>query len=458
MKFEINTWYERFHIFQNKINSISNIIMFGYVVSVNNFLIEAVGIILPIGSFCYVECIKNNIISIILCKIVGFLEKKIFLVPLYSVNGIFPGAKVHAYFSLKNSFSLFKYFPFGSQLLGRVINSFGFPLDGLSNFCSDHNSEIFLKNINPLNRKPITEIFDTGICAINSLLTIGRGQRIGIFARPGVGKSMLLGMIAKHSYADIIIIALVGERGREVQDFIDNILGLDSLKKSVVIVAPAGTTPVFRMQAVQYATSIAEDFCKKKNNVLLIVDSLTRYAMAYREISLSINEIPISKGYPASIFSNIPELIERTGNITKNVGSITSFYTILSEGDEFNDPISDISKSILDGHIFLSNELAESGHYPAIDIEKSISRVMSSIVSKHHSEYAINIKKLISCYSTHKDLINLGAYVFGTNKLLDHAINIWPMLTKFLQQDFFEHFSYDVSIKKLKNLLLSIKK
>lgn len=451
-----NKWYEKFHIFEKKINFISNFVNIGYIISANNFLIEATGINLPVGKFCYVENCNDGGAPTIVCKIIGFCEKKVFLMPLHSMRGIFPGAKVYSYSLLNNTEILFSKLPFSYALLGRVVDSFGVPLDGLNRIKTNNYYDIYSKIINPLTRAPITEVFDTGICSINSLLTMGRGQRIGIFARAGVGKSMLLGMIARHSQVDIIIIALVGERGREVKEFIDNILGSDGLKKSVIIVSTAGTSPLFKIQAAQYATSIAEYFCKKEHNVLLIVDSLTRYAMAYREISLSINEIPIAKGYPASIFSNIPELIERTGNISQNSGSITAIYTVLTEGDDFNDPVLDIAKSILDGHIFLSNELADAGHYPAIDVAKSISRVMSSIINFKHRKNSLYIKSLMSCYLAHKDLISLGAYISGTNKLLDIAIKIWPKLTKFLKQDFLEYCSYKYSLKKLKMLLKNI--
>ncbi|AEH39638.1 flagellum-specific ATP synthase [Buchnera aphidicola (Cinara tujafilina)] len=451
-----NKWVDKLNNIEKKINVVSNFIIIGYIISANNFLIEATGIRLPIGKFCFVENNDFSKIPKIICKIIGFSKKKIFLMPLYSMRGIFPGAKVYTY-SLLNSDTLFSdKLPFSYQLLGRVLDSFGFPLDGFNKINTNDYRTIHSNPVNPLNRAPIKEIFDTGVCSINSLLTMGRGQRIGIFARAGVGKSMLLGMIARHSKVDIIIITLVGERGREVNEFINNILGPDSLKKSVVIVSSAGTSPLFRVQAVQYATSIAEYFCEKNNNVLLIVDSLTRYAMAYREISLSINEIPIAKGYPASIFSNIPQLIERTGNISKNFGSITAIYTVLTEGDEFNDPVLDIAKSILDGHIFLSNELADSGHYPAIDIQKSISRVMTSIICSQHKKSSSYIKKLISCYLSHKELIDLGAYSIGTNHFLDIAIKIWPILNKFLQQDFLEHCSYQYSLEKLEDLLKNI--
>ncbi|VFP80968.1 Flagellum-specific ATP synthase [Buchnera aphidicola (Cinara kochiana kochiana)] len=458
MNFLLNTWFNKINEFEKKISFFSHDISYGRVLSVNNLIIEATGVYLPIGNFCWVERIYKDVLSGIICKIIGFKEKIVFLVPMHNLDGIFPGAKVFSQYSVTSNVIKYSRFPFGYKLLGRVLDSFGHPLDNLGNIQSKKKSFNFFKSsINPLQRFPITDILDTGVRAINSLLTVGRGQRMGIFSQPGIGKSMLLGMISRYTDADIIVVSLVGERGREVKEFIDNVLGAHSLKKSVVIVSPADVSPILKIQSVQYATSIAEDFCKKNNHVLLIVDSLTRYAMAYREMSNAMHEIPVLKGYPASIFSNIPYLIERTGNINDNgLGSITAFYTVLTEGDEYNDPILDIAKSVLDGHIILSNVLSEAGHYPAIDIEKSISRSMHSIVDRNHYKNSIYLKKLISCYYRHHDLINLGVYSAGTNKLLDNSIKIWPILEKFLQQKFLECCTYTQSISELIKLLQNI--
>ncbi|VFP83517.1 FliI/YscN family ATPase [Buchnera aphidicola] len=454
----LNAWFNKIDEFEKKIFSFSHDTSYGRVLSVNNLIIEATGIYLPIGNFCWVERIYNNILSGIICKIIGFKKKIVFLVPIYNLDGVFPGAKVFSQCNINNNITKYSSCPFGYRLLGRVLDSFGYPLDNLGEITSKRKPFNFFESfINPLQRFPITDILDTGVRAINSLLTIGRGQRMGIFSQPGIGKSMLLGMISRHTDADIIVVSLVGERGREVKEFIDNVLGVHSLKKSVVIVSPADVSPILKIQSVQYATSIAEYFCKKNNHVLLIVDSLTRYAMAYREVSNAMHEVPVLKGYPASIFSNIPYLIERTGNINPNgLGSITAFYTVLTEGDEYNDPILDIAKSVLDGHIILSKLLSESGHYPAIDIEKSISRSMHSIVNRNHYKNSIYLKKLISCYYRHHDLINLGVYSSGTNKLLDNSIKIWSNLEKFLQQKFLECCTYTQSMSELTKLLQNI--
>lgn len=455
MNFLLNKWFKKINQFEKNIPFLSNDMYCGRVVSVNNSVIEVTGIFLPVGHFCLVECQSKNNLSILVCKIIGFKDKIVFLIPTKHLNGVFPGAKVFSPYSLiQDNINSSTMCPFGSNLLGRVLDSFGAPLDKLGKINSKSKSfNFFQEPINPLTRTPITEILDTGIRVINSLLTVGKGQRVGIFAQAGIGKSMLLGMISRYTDADVIVVALVGERGREVKEFIDNILGKVSLKKSVVVVSPADVPPICKIQSVQYATSIAEYFCKKNNHVLLIVDSLTRYAMAYREISNSMYEVPVLKGYPASIFSNIPYLVERTGNIYHNLGSITAFYTVLTEGDDANDPILDIAKSVLDGHIILSRILSGSGHYPAIDIEKSISRSMHSIIDDNHYKNSVYMKKLISCYYSHHDLINLGVYTKGNNKLLDDAIHIWPNIKNFLQQNFLDSCSYRQSILELEKLL-----
>ncbi|VAX76265.1 FliI/YscN family ATPase [Buchnera aphidicola] len=454
MNISLNSWFNKIDIFEENISYLTNTIYSGRVLSVNNSIIEITGIYAPIGNFCWVERIHKEQISLMMCKIVGFNKKIVFVTPLQNLDGIFPGARVFNQNDTTNHGIKNNIFPLSKNLLGRVLDGLGFPLDNKGIVHSKKKLFNFFKTpINPLKRAPVTEILDTGVRVINSLLTIGKGQRMGIFSQAGIGKSMLLGMISRHSDADIIVVSLVGERGREVKDFIDNILGLKSLKKSVVIVSPADVTPMYKIQSVQYATSIAEYFCKQGNHVLLIVDSLTRYAMAYREISNSMKEAPVLKGYPASIFSSIPYLVERTGNIHNRLGSITSFYTVLTEGDLYNDPVLDIAKSVLDGHIILSNTLSQSGHYPAIDVQKSISRSMHSIIDSDHYKNAIYAKKIISCYNNHYDIINLGVYSPGTNKLLDKSIRIWPYLTDFLQQDLLSSFSYYESVIGLSKLL-----
>jgi flagellum-specific ATP synthase len=285
------------------------------------------------------------------------------------------------------------------------------------------------------------------------LLTVGRGQRIGLFAGSGVGKSVLLGMMARYTTADVIVVGLIGERGREVKEFVETILGEEGLKRSVVVAAPADTPPLLRMQGAAYATTIAEHFRDQGKHVLLIMDSLTRFAMAQREIALAIGEPPATKGYPPSVFARLPQLVERAGNGGRLGGSITAFYTVLTEGDDPQDPIADAARAILDGHIVLSRSLAEQGHYPAIDVEASISRAMHGLVSKVHFERARRFKQLYSRYRRNRDLINVGAYVAGSDPMLDQAIAAHPQLEAFLQQDLRDCVPLDAGMRELEQLL-----
>jgi flagellum-specific ATP synthase len=296
--------------------------------------------------------------------------------------------------------------------------------------------------INPLNRAPIKEVLDVGVRAINNLLTVGRGQRMGLFAGSGVGKSVLLGMMARYTSADVIVVGLIGERGREVKEFITHILGTEGMARSVVVAAPADTSPLMRLQGAAYATTIAEYFRSQGKHVLLIMDSLTRYAMAQREIALAIGEPPATKGYPPSVFAKLPQLVERAGNGAEGGGSITAFYTVLTEGDDQQDPIADSARAILDGHIVLSRRLAEQGHYPAIDIEASISRAMSNLVPEQHFTSVHHFKHLYAHYQRNHDLISVGAYVSGSDPLLDEGIALYPHMESFLKQGMFERESY----------------
>jgi flagellum-specific ATP synthase len=306
--------------------------------------------------------------------------------------------------------------------------------------------------MNPLLREPISKVLDVGVRAINSMLTVGRGQRMGLFAGSGVGKSVLLGMMARYTEADVIVVGLIGERGREVKEFIDQILGTEGLARSVVVAAPADNPPLLRLQGAAYATLIAEHFRNQGKHVLLIMDSLTRYAMAQREIALAIGEPPATKGYPPSVFAKLPALVERAGNAQAGGGSITAFYTVLTEGDDQQDPIADAARAILDGHIVLNRVLAEAGHYPAIDIEQSISRAMHSITNTEHQQWTRRLKQLMSSYQRNRDLINVGAYRTGTDPQIDMAITMHGRIEKFLQQDVAERASIDQSLVELSAL------
>ncbi len=327
-----------------------------------------------------------------------------------------------------------RHLPVGERLLGRVVDGAGRPLDLLGTLEGGAVAPLQSRAINPLERAPIDTPLDVGVRAINALMTVGRGQRMGLFAGSGVGKSVLLGMMARFTSADIIVVGLIGERGREVREFINDILGEEGLKRAVVVAAPADTSPLLRLQGAAYATTIAEYFRDQGRDVLLIMDSLTRYAMAQREIALAIGEPPATKGYPPSVFAKLPKLVERAGNGADQGGSITAFYTVLTEGDDQQDPIADSARAILDGHIVLSRRLAEQGHYPAIDIEASISRALNQLVDQEHLFRVQHFKQIYAHYQRNRDLINVGAYVQGSDPLLDEGIQRYPVMERFLIQ------------------------
>ncbi|CAL4318573.1 Flagellum-specific ATP synthase [Buchnera aphidicola (Eriosoma lanigerum)] len=452
---QIKNWLKKINLLENSLkNRIPKLICSGRLIGLNGLICEVQGLFLSIGSICIIEkkLFKKKIHK--KCEVIGFKNNVMFITPLDGiVEGLCCGDRVFYNYSLNQDKDIVKNkVPLGFNLLGRVLDSQGVPLDNLESFHPECYDTLYTPIINPLSRKSITKILDLGIRSINSLLTIGLGQRIGLFSSSGLGKSVLLGMITKYSSVDIIVIGLIGERGREVKDFINNILGKDGLSRSVIIAAPADVSSLSRIQGTLYATRIAEYFREQNKNVLLIIDSLTRYAMSLREVSLSLGELPVVKGYPSSVFSKLPMLIERTGNTNVCSGSISAIYTILTEKDEENDPVSDIAKSILDGHIILSKVLAESGKYPAIDVSASISRVMNSLISMKHCNFSMFIKQLISVYQKNEDLINMGAYIAGNNILLDQAIKYKPQLDNFLKQDVSERIDYHTSYLELENL------
>jgi len=438
----------------------------GRITKLTGLIMEAVGIQLPVGSACYVPLAEGRRVE---AEVVGFDGGRMLLMPQSSVDGVVPGAKV---FALEVSEALPKphhsrpprrrvtdrarHLPVGIELLGRVVDGAGNPLDSLGKINALNSAPLNARPLNPLLRAPIEEVLDVGVRAINSMLTVGRGQRMGLFAGSGVGKSVLLGMMARYTTADVIVVGLIGERGREVQEFIEQILGEEGLARSVVVAAPADASALMRLQGASYATTIAEKFRDEGKNVLLIMDSLTRYAMAQREIALAIGEPPATKGYPPSVFAKLPALVERTGNGKRGGGSITAFYTVLTEGDDQQDPIADSARAILDGHIVLSRSLAESGHYPAIDVEQSISRAMHNITSPEHQKMARKLKQLNSSYMRSIDLINVGAYEAGSNPLLDLAIQRHDEVDKFLQQDIHESAKMAESLGRLATVLNGI--
>ena len=397
--------------------------------------LEAVGCQLPVGSQCLIQTVDGQIEA----EVVGFAENITYLMPMEAVKGIVPGSRVQP---LDREQGL----AVGMELLGRVVDGNGQPLDGLGAIKAEKRVPLSRPPMNPLLRKPITQPIDVGVRAINAMLTVGTGQRMGLFAGSGVGKSVLMGMMTRGTSADVVVVGLVGERGREVKEFIQDILGEEERKKSVVVAAPADTSPLMRLKGCETAVTIAEYFRDQGLNVLLLVDSLTRYAMAQREIALAVGEPPATKGYPPSVFARLPALVERAGNGTENQGSITAFYTVLVEGDDLQDPIADAARAILDGHIVLSRELADSTHYPAIDIEGSISRVMPQVVSEEHLQTSRRIRQVYSTYQRNRDLISIGAYTKGNDPRIDLAINAEPAINAFLQQGMTQVLGYQESL------------
>jgi flagellum-specific ATP synthase len=434
----------------------------GRVTRVAGLVMEAVGLKLAVGSACTIPLPNGTRIE---AEVVGFENDRLFLMPQSDVEGVVPGSRVFPVEVVqtlprpgavnhprRRPSDRTRHLPVGAELLGRVVDGAGRPLDTLGPLNASHAAPLSVRAANPLGRAPISEVLDTGVRAINALLTVGRGQRMGLFAGSGVGKSMLLGMMARYTSADVIVVGLIGERGREVKEFIEQILGDEGLKRSVVVAAPADNPPLMRLQAAAYTTAIAEHFRDQGQNVLLIMDSLTRYAMAQREIALAIGEPPATKGYPPSVFAKLPALVERTGNGREGGGSITAFYTVLTEGDDQQDPIADAARAILDGHIVLNRTLAEAGHYPAIDIEQSISRVMHSITTPGQQALARRLKQLTSRYQRSRDLIAVGAYSAGSDPMLDEAIALQPQIERFLQQGIHERSTMPESCGQLATL------
>ncbi len=394
----------------------------GRVKRVVGLTVEVTGCKAPIGARCRIKYFDNEQDA----EVVGFSERSLFLMPYQSITGIEPGAIVEP----SHSFSEVNV---SDELLGRVIDGLGEPIDGKGR-CLGSRMSIEGIPINPLQREPIREPLDVGVRSINSLLTVGQGQRIGLFAGSGVGKSVLLGMMTKYTQADVIVVGLIGERGREVKEFIEDILGREGMKRAVVVAAPADTSPLERINGAKTATTIAEYFRDQGLNVLLLMDSLTRYCQALREIGLSVGEPPTTKGYPPSVFAKLPHLVERAGNADTGGGSITAFYTVLAEGDDNQDPIADAARAILDGHIVLSRSLAERGHYPAIDVTQSISRVMPQVTPEKELKQAQQFRQYYACLIEQQDLIRIGAYQSGSDPILDSAIKHKTAMDDFLKQ------------------------
>ncbi|MEQ8253382.1 MAG: flagellar protein export ATPase FliI [Smithellaceae bacterium] len=432
-----------FSRYEKLLARINPIRIYGKVSEIVGLMVEGNGPAASIGDVCGIMPVNGG--TPLEAEVVGFKNGRVLLMPLQSIQGLGPGCKI---LSLGRKAAV----GVGNSLLGRVIDGLGNPIDnkGPINFVDEY--PIYADPINPLDRGRIIEPMDLGIRALNALFTCGKGQRMGIFAGSGVGKSVLMGMIALNTKADVNVIGLIGERGREVREFLEKNLGEEGLKRSVVVVAASDMHPLVRMRAAYVATAVSEYFRDQGNDVLLMVDSLTRFAMAQREIGLSVGEPPTTKGYTPSVFSLLPKLLERSG-IVEGVGSITGLYTVLVEGDDFNEPISDAARSILDGHISLSRSLAHNNHYPAIDVLQSISRVMADIVDKEQKNKAGELLNIVATYKKAEDLINIGAYVQGSNPGIDHAVRMIDQVNDFLRQNTGERVDFASAKTQLLELL-----
>ena len=418
----------------------------GRLTRVAGLVMEAVGLRLPIGAQCLVQVQGGQQVD---AEVVGFAGDRLYLMPSTDIYGVMPGARVvpenplaqvpprfgTRYVPRRRAQDRVRQVPVGPELLGRVLDGAGRPLDGLGPLDLERRAPLYSRPVNPLDRAPIRQPLDVGVRAINGLFTVGRGQRLGLFAGSGIGKSMLLGMMARYTEADVVVVALIGERGREVREFIHHNLGKEGMRRAVVVAAPADVPPLMRLNGAAYALAVAEYFRDQGLQVLLIMDSLTRYAMAQREIALAIGEPPATKGYPPSVFARLPQLAERAGNGKGGGGSITAFFTVLMEGDDQQDPIADAARAILDGHIVLSRDLADAGIYPAIDVESSISRALPDLAGEDDMTRIRRFRYLYSRYQKGRDLLAVGAYVPGADAVLDEAVKLHPRLQAYLAQD-----------------------
>jgi flagellum-specific ATP synthase len=434
------SWQDKLARRRQRAEAAQTLIVEGRLRRVVGLTLEAEGCEAPLGARCLVATADGTELD---TEVVGFTDERLLLMPVAEMHGVLPNARVRP---CSHAGGL----PVGEALLGRVVGADGVPLDGGGPLDIDEHAALKRDPINPMARKPIDTPLDVGVRAINALLTVGRGQRLGLFAGSGVGKSTLLGMMTRYTNADVVVVGLIGERGREVKEFVEHTLGEEGRARAVIVAAPADAPPLKRLRGAQYATAIAEWFRDRGQRVLLLMDSLTRYAQAQREIALAIGEPPATKGYPPSVFAMMPALVERAGNDAEGRGSITAFYTVLTEGDDYrHDPIADAARAILDGHIVLSRDLAEAGHYPAIDIEASISRVMPAVVEREQMRAAQKFRQVYSAYRQQRDLIAVGAYQKGSDPQTDRAIAMWPRLRDFLQQEVDEPMPLNSAVEAL---------
>ncbi|TYP59930.1 flagellar protein export ATPase FliI [Thermosediminibacter litoriperuensis] len=432
---------EVFNYYKTVIDGIDTLKPKGKISKIVGLTIESQGPPAEIGEICEIKATREP--KKLLAEVVGFRDDAIILMPLGDMEGIAPGGEVEA---TGKKLAV----PVGEQLLGRILDGLGTPIDGKGPIKSHTYYPLFNSPPNPVERAPINRPLPLGIKVIDTLITCGRGQRVGIFAGSGVGKSTLLGMIARNTKADVNVIALIGERGRELNSFIMKDLGEEGLKRSVVVVATSDKPPLIRTKAAFTATAVAEYFRDQGLDVMLMMDSVTRFAMAQREVGLAAGEPPVTRGYTPSVFAILPKLLERAG--TSNAGSITGIYTVLVEGDDLNEPISDTVRGILDGHVVLSRTLANRNHYPAIDVLASVSRLMIDVISDEHRRLAAKVKSLISIYSEAEDLINIGAYVRGSNPKIDEALKYIDDIRNFLVQEVDEKVDYEEALANLKSI------
>ena len=427
--------------YQEALRSCQPVKMEGKIVKVAGIVAQANGPGMSIGSLC---CIKNSSGQSMQAEVIGFNDKRVIVMPFGEMRGIEPGSRI---VDINKNPSI----KVGEAYLSRIVDGLGNPIDGKGSIQAKADYPIYGNVINPLKREIINDVVDVGVRSINAMHTLGKGQRIAIMAGSGVGKSVLMGMIARHAAADVIVIALIGERGREVREFIERNLGEEGLKKSVVVAATSDSPALVRIRGAHLATTVAEYFRDKGLDVILIMDSITRFAMSLREVGLAAGEPPSAKGYTPSVFIQIPKLLERIGNVEKK-GSITGIYTVLVEGDDLNEPIADTVRSIVDGHIVLSRDLAHKGHYPAVDVLRSISRVMYDIVEDDHLDMARKLVKVMATYREAEDLINIGAYIDGTDPQIDFAKKMIYKINSFLQQDINQSITFEESVVRLKEM------
>ena len=413
----------------------------GKIVKVAGLVAEGHGPGLGVGSLCVIENSEGQNIQ---AEVVGFRDKRVIIMPFGEMRGVKPGSRIV-------DIDKRPVVKVGEAYLGRVIDGLGLPIDGKGMIRGEKEYPIYGGVLNPLKREIIREVIDVGVASVNALITVGKGQRMAIMSGSGVGKSVLMGMIARNTAADVVVMALIGERGREVREFIEKSLGDEGLKKSVVVASTSDSPALVRIRGSYLATTLAEYFRDKNLDVLLVMDSITKFAMALREVGLAGGEPPSAKGYTPSVFAEMPKLLERAGTVEKR-GSITGIYNVLVEGDDLSEPISDAVRSIVDGHIVLSRNLAQKGHYPAVDVLGSVSRVMRDIIDTEHLDNARRLIKVLSTYREVEDLINIGAYVDGSDSEIDFAKKMIGEINSFLQQDIYQKATFQESVARLKAL------